>query len=118
MLSECLRVSIPLSGVRVDCNDASLYIMDIIAQMLMKSHGNRSIYFVVHKHSELHRNIAVLLGGQGIALGSELSQTATDAESGVTRLDHVIDIAILGCLIRISEELVVLILLLGDECPP
>jgi len=45
----------------------------------------------------------MLLSGQGITLGSELSQTATDAETGIARLNHVINVAILGCLIRISE---------------
>ena len=58
----------------------------------------------------------MLLGGQGIALGGELSQTATDAETGIARLDHVVDVAVLGGLIRIGEELVVLILLEHGSC--
>ena len=57
----------------------------------------------------------MLLGGQSITLGSELCQSTTDAETGVARLDDIVDIAILGCLIRISEQLVVLFFLLSDE---
>ena len=48
MLSECLRIAVPLSGVRVDCNDAGLHIVDIIAQMFVERHSNRCIYFVCH----------------------------------------------------------------------
>ena len=58
----------------------------------------------------------MLLGRQRVALGSELGQTAADAETSVAWLDNVIDVAILGCLLWVSEELVVLVLLLGDEC--
>ena len=57
----------------------------------------------------------MLLGGQGVALGGELGQTAADAEAGVAGLDHVVDVAVLGGLIRVGKELVVLVLLLGDE---
>ncbi len=79
----------------------------------MERQGNGCINLVVHKR--LHWNVTVFLGGQGVALGSELGQTAADAETGVARLNHIIDVAILSCLIRIGEELVVLVLLLGDE---
>ena len=58
----------------------------------------------------------MLLSRQGVALGGELSQAAADAETGVARLDDIVDVAVLGCLIRIGEELVVLVLLLSDEC--
>ena len=58
----------------------------------------------------------MFLSWQRVALGSELSQTAADAETSVAWLDYIVDVAELGCLIRISEELVVLVLLLSDEC--
>ena len=97
----------------IDGDDAWLAVVNVIAQVLVQSQGNGCIYFVVHKR--LHWDITMFLGGQGVALGSELCQAAADAETGVARLNHIIDVAILGCLIRISEELVVLVLLLGDE---
>ena len=62
----------------------------------------------------LHRNVTVLLGRQGIALGGELCQTAANAETGVARLDDIVDVAVLGSLLRIGKELVVLALLLSD----
>ena len=58
----------------------------------------------------------MLLSRQSIALCSELSQSAADAETSVAWLDYIINIAILGCLVRISEEFVVLFLLLSNEC--
>ena len=57
----------------------------------------------------------MLLGGEGVALRCELSQTAADAETGITRLDDIVDVAILGSLIRVGEKLVVLVFLLSDE---
>ena len=63
----------------------------------------------------LHRNITMLLGWQGVALSSKLSQTTTDAETSIARFDHIVDVAILGSLIWVGEELVVLVLLLCDE---
>ena len=58
----------------------------------------------------------MLLGRQRLALCGKLGQSAADAETGVARLDHIVDIAILGCLIRSGEQVVVLFLLLGQEC--
>ena len=49
MLGECLRIAIPLSGVGIDCDDARLYVVNVIAQMLVQGEGNGCIYFVVHK---------------------------------------------------------------------
>ena len=57
----------------------------------------------------------MLLSGQSIALGGELGQCTADAETRVARFNHIVDVAILGCLIRIGEELVVLVFLLCDE---
>ena len=58
----------------------------------------------------------MLLGRQRIALGGQLSQTATDAETSITRLNNVIDVAVLGSLIGIGKQVVVLLFLLGNEC--
>ncbi len=55
--------------------------------------------------SLLHRNVTVLLSRQSLTLGGQLCQCTTDAEAGVARLNHVVDVAILGCLVRISEEI-------------
>ena len=54
----------------------------------------------------------MLLGRQSITLSSQLSQTTADAEARVARLNDIVDVAILGSLIRIGEELVVLVFLL------
>ena len=58
----------------------------------------------------------MLLGRQVLTLGSELSQTAADAETGIAWLDDVIDIAILSSLIWISKLVCILLLLLCQEC--
>ena len=112
-----MRIAIPLGGMRVDCYNASLHIVDIVAQMFVESHSNSCINLVVHRARALHWNISVLLCRQGITLGGKLSQTTTDAETGVAWLDDIVNVAILSCLIRIGEELVVLFLLLGNKCP-
>ena len=49
-------------------------------------------------------------------LGLQLGQRTDDAEAGVAGLDNVVDVAILGCIVRVGEELGVLGLLLGNEC--
>ena len=58
----------------------------------------------------------MLLGRQTLALGSELSQTAANAETSVAWLDDVVDIAILSSLIRIGKLLGILLFLLCQEC--
>ena len=100
---------------------AGLHVVNVIAQMLMQCQGNGSIYFViVHGlynvcELALHRDVTMLLGGQGIAFCCQLSQATADAETRVTRFDDIVDIAILGSLVGVSEELVVLDFFLGDE---
>ena len=49
-------------------------------------------------------------------LGLQFCQCADDAEAGVARLDNVINVAILGGIVGVGEELGVLGLLLGNEC--
>ena len=103
--------------------------MNVVAQMLVDCQSNGGIYVFVLFHNNnflgqasdvacqpLHWNIAVLLGWQGIALCGELCETAADAEAGVAWLDAIVDVAILCSLLRSSEEIVVLFLLLGEEC--
>ena len=58
----------------------------------------------------------MLLSWQALTLGSELSQTTADAETGVAWLDDVIDVTILSCLIWISKLVCIFLLLLGQEC--
>ena len=58
----------------------------------------------------------MLLSGKRIALGLELSQCAADAEAGVAWLNHVVNVAVFGCLIWIGKQVVVFLLLFGDEC--
>ena len=58
----------------------------------------------------------MLLSWQALTLGSELSQTTADAETGVTWLDDIIDVTILSCLIWISKLVSILLLLLSQEC--
>ena len=57
----------------------------------------------------------MLLSRQSIALGSELSQCTTDAETSVARFNDIVNIAILSSLIRIGEEFVVLLFLLSNK---
>ena len=58
----------------------------------------------------------MLLSWQSITLSSQLCQTTADAETSVAWLYYIVDVAILRCLIGVSEQLVVLLLLLGNEC--
>ena len=54
MCCHCLGIAVPLGGVLGNCDDAGLHVMDIVSQMLMKSHGDGSVYFVfVHCLSPL-----------------------------------------------------------------
>ena len=96
-------------------DDARLHVVYIVAQMLMQGKGDGSVNFVF-LHSLLHWYVSMFLGGQGVTLGGKLSQTAADAEAGVAWFDDIVDVALLGSLIGVGEELVVLVLLLGDEC--
>src|SRR5574344_267518 len=64
----------------------------------------------------LHWHTTMLLSRQALTLGSELSQTTADAETGVTWLDDIIDVTILSCLIWISKLVSILLLLLCQEC--
>ena len=136
MFCHCLCITIPLSLLLTDGDDAWLSVVYIIAFELIKCQGNGGINFVfhnylvflqwtvtdsqgksaaVHCYNHLHRYVTMLLGGQRVTLGSQLGQSTTDAETGVARLNHIVNVAILGSLIRIGEQFVVLILLLGDE---
>ena len=58
----------------------------------------------------------MLLGRTCFALVGELRQGAANAEARIARFNHVIDVAILGCLIGIGEEFVVFVLFFGQEC--
>ena len=57
----------------------------------------------------------MFLGGDFLTFGLQLFQGADDAETGVPRLDHVFDIALLGSLVRVGEEFFVLFLLLVED---
>ena len=50
------------------------------------------------------------------ALVLKLSKGTANAETRVARLDHVVDITILGSLVGIREEVVLLLLFLSEEC--
>ena len=58
----------------------------------------------------------MFLNRSRLALAGELRQCATNAETRIARLDYVIDIAILSSLIRIREEIVILLFLCCQEC--
>ena len=49
------------------------------------------------------------------ALVTQLFEGADDAETGVARLDDVVDIALVGSIVRIAEQVFVLLLLLGND---
>ena len=57
----------------------------------------------------------MLLCGQALLLRCKVSQTSADAESGVSRLNDIVDIAILGSLIGIGKEFGILLFLLCQE---
>ena len=56
----------------------------------------------------------MLLGRVGKFLVLQLSQSANHAEASVARLDDIVDITKLGCLIGVGEEFCVLVFLLLD----
>ena len=45
----------------------------------------------------------MLLCWQTVTLSGQLGESAADAETGVAWLNHIIDIAILGCLVGVGE---------------
>lgn len=51
----------------------------------------------------------------GESLTLKLCQCADDAEPGVARLDDIINIAVLGRIVRVGKEIGVFVLLLLDE---
>ena len=63
----------------------------------------------------LHWDISVLLCGQAVTLGGKLCKGAADAEAGVAWLYHIVDVAVLGCLIGVGKQLGVFLLLLSEE---
>ena len=99
-----------------------LLVVHVVAFELMESKGNGCKYILIHNcqlsiiNYQLHRHAAVLLGWQALLLASELRESATDTEAGVAWLDDIINITILGSLIRISEEVGIFLLLLSEEC--
>ena len=59
----------------------------------------------------------MLLGRKCLFLACELLECANDTESGVPRFDDIVNVAHLGCLIRVAEEVIVLVLLFfGEFC--
>ena len=52
----------------------------------------------------LHRDTSVLLSREVLTLGGKLCEGTADTETSIAWLNYVIDIAVLGSLIRISEE--------------
>ena len=61
----------------------------------------------------LQRNITVFLGRIGQLLSLQLLQGTNDAEARVTRLNHIINITIFSCIIRISKQFRVFCFFLG-----
>ena len=57
----------------------------------------------------------MFLRGIAHALGLQRLQSADHAETGVARLDHVVDIAVAGCVVGVRELILVLLLALLDE---
>ena len=58
----------------------------------------------------------MFLSREILALALKLGKGAYYAETCIARLYHIVDIAVLGCLIGVREESVVLRLLLCNEC--
>ena len=54
----------------------------------------------------------MLLGRIGDTLGGKLLEGTDNAETGVTRLYHIVYITILGCIVGVAEQFVVFRLLL------
>ena len=59
--------------------------------------------------------VAVFLGRVDNLLGSELLKGADDAETGVARFDHIVDIAVAGCVVGVAEEFVVFVFFLAEH---
>ena len=57
----------------------------------------------------LEWNIAMLLGRVGQFLGLQLLQGTDDAEAGVARFDDIVNVTILGGIVRIRKQLGVLV---------
>ena len=57
----------------------------------------------------------MFLLGVGEALRLKRAQGTDDTETGVARLDHVVDVTELGSLVRVGELLGIFIHLLGNE---
>ena len=53
----------------------------------------------------LQRNITVFLGRIGQLLGLQLLQGTNDAEARVTRLNHIVNVTIFSCIIRVGKQL-------------
>ena len=63
----------------------------------------------------LQRNITVFLGRIGQLLGLQLLQGTNDAEARVTRLNHIINITIFSCIIRVGKQLGVFSFFFGHK---
>ena len=50
----------------------------------------------------LQGEVAVLLHRQRVLLGGKGLQGADDAEAGVARLDDIVDVAVLGCVVLLE----------------
>ncbi len=59
--------------------------------------------------------VAVLLGGVDHFLGGELLECADYAETGVARLDNVVDVAVFGCIVGVAEQFVVFGFAVGEH---
>ena len=46
-----------------------------------------------------------------LLLARKLLESAADAETGVPRLDNVVDVSLLGCLVRVAEEILIFLFL-------
>ena len=57
----------------------------------------------------------MLLGRETLTLRCQLGQSAADAETCVARLNDIIDISELGCLVRISEGVRIFLFFLRKE---
>ena len=58
----------------------------------------------------------MLLGRVTQFLSLQLLQCTDDAETGITRFYHIINVTIFSCIIRIGEQLGVFCFFFGQEC--
>ena len=70
---------------------------------------------VVIQCSQLHGHTTMFLCGQTLALRGQLSQTATDAESGVPWFNDIVNVSKLSSLIWIGKKFGVFLFLLCQE---